>query len=369
MFDALLTQAHQSKILIVSRIRPVFHRYQTSQAKNTLDKMDPDGANALLQILGVEEDETLLNQAYQLTAGHPLAMELLASLTEVMPLEDILANKDLFYSDANVAEQLLQKLYETLTAEEQTLLLKISILPRPAARELIRYLGEDENTPQILNTLVRKALITYDKKLKTYRQHELVRDFHRLKMTDEQRHQYHLKAAAYYENLEYEPEKPTYRCPKSVVSLVFTHTDDWKKQRDTTRPLYLYDQVQQRLEARYHYFQIREYEKAAQILVEVSKKWREWGYVKQCKILLEETLLSLERLKSTDERELLIVDLCIELGWVEWTFDSFDKAIQICRKAEDILQNVEDKKRAGEVYLALGRFIYGKLDWKKADIY
>lgn len=348
-FNKLLTQSHNSKIMLVSRTRPVFHRYQSSQSKKTLEKMDQEGGIELLQILGVEEDKQLLQQAYQLTSGHPLAMELLASLTEVMPLEDILADKTLFYDDVSVAEKLLQELYNTLTPEEQTLLRKIAILPHPATRDLICYLGEEEippnpplekgGTAQNLNSLVRKALVTYDKKQKIYKQHDLVRDFNRMKMTEEEKKEYHLKAAAYYENLEYNKDKPTF------------------------------EQVQQRLEVRDHYFQAGEIEKAAFLLVEVSEYLREWGYLERCKTLLEETLKAVESLSPNDERQLLMVDLLVELSWIESSSEGLDKAIDRCKQAEDILKIVEDKRRAGNLYHAMGKFFYEKASWEEADTY
>lgn len=350
LFDNLLAQSHNSKIMLVSRVRPVFTRYQSSQAKNTLKKMEQEGGIELLQVLGVEEDKQLLQQAYQLTSGHPLAMELLASLTEVMPLEDILADKTLFYDDVNVAEKLLQELYNTLTPEEQTLLRKIAILPHPATRDLICYLGEEEIPPnpplekkgeiaQNFNSLVRKALVTYDRKQKVYKQHDLVRDFNRMKMTEEERKEYHLKAAAYYENLEYNKDKPTF------------------------------EQVQQRLEAYHHYFQTREIEKAASLLVEVSEYLRKWGYLERCRTLLEETLKAVESLRLNNERQLLMVDLLVELSWIERSSEGLDKAIDRCKQAEDILKIVEDKKRAGNLYHAMGKFFYEKASWEEADIY
>lgn len=339
LFNELLAQAHHSKILLVSRIRPIFYRYQVSQAKNTLEELDAQGGIELLQILGVAENGQLLQQAYQLTTGHPLAMELLASLVEVMPLEAILANKNLFYKDASVAEYLLQELYNTLNLEEQTLLLKIAILPHPAPKEVICYLGENENIFQILKSLVRKALVTYDNKSKVYRQHDLIRDFDSSKMTDQEKEAYHLKAAMYYESLEYNKEKPTF------------------------------DQVEQRLEGRYHYFQAGHYEKAASILIEASVYLRKWGYLERCRRLLEEALSVIKCHSSTDERKSLTVNLLVELSWIERFSKGLDKAIDCCKKAAKILKTIEDKKGAGNLYHTIGRYFYEKASWKEADIY
>ena len=339
LFDSLLTQAHQSKILIISRSRPIFHHYRAVQSKNTLESLESEEGIELLQILGIDEDETLLKQAYRLTAGHPLAIELLASLTEIMPIEDILANKVLFYKDIHVTERLLQQLYDTLNSEERKLLFKIAVLPNPVTRDVICKLGEAEDTSDVLNYLVRKALVIYDRQLKVYRQHDLVRDFNNSKMIDSEKIAYHLKAAEYYEELGGNQEELTF------------------------------DKAQQLLEAQYHYFQSKHYEKACTILIKIAKPLRNWGYLGRCKLLLEEALSTLEQLELARESLLLKVDLLIELGWVETLTASIDKAFERCELAEKILSSFDDERRAGNLYRAKGRFLYSQAKWEESVKY
>ena len=338
-FAAFLTQPHQAKILLVSRIRPVFHQAQMSQAKNPLGPIEQQAGIEFLRQMQVEENADLLQQAYQFTGGHPLTMELLATLTETMPLEDILADQRLFWSDTIVADKLLQKIYTTLMPEEQTLILKISILPRPVSNKVICALGDSPNTMQILKDLVRKSLVTFDQKLKVYRLHDLVRDFHRLQLTEQQKREYHLKAAAYYESLEFNKDKPTF------------------------------EQVQQRLEARYHYFQAGDIEKAAKLLLEVTEFYREWGYLQQCQTFLEEILKAIEQSTQTNERQLLNVDLLVELSWIDEVSDGNDKAIIRCQQAEKILKSFEDEQRVGNVSFAMGRFNQQMSQWEHAKTY
>jgi tetratricopeptide (TPR) repeat protein len=84
---------------------------------------------------------------------------------------------------------------------------------------------------------------------------------------------------------------------------------------------------------------------------------------------LEETLKAVESLSSDDERQLLIVDLLVELSWIERSSEGLDKAIDRCKQAEDTLKIVEDKRRAGNLYHAMGKFFYEKASWGEADIY
>jgi hypothetical protein len=102
--------------------------------------------------------------------------------------------------------------------------------------------------------------VIYDARLQNYRLHDLIRDFHRSQLTGEEKKAYHLKAAAYYERQDFNPELP------------------------------MFDQVQNRLEARYHYFQAGAVEKAACLLLGISEFYRIWGYLQRCKTFLQETL-------------------------------------------------------------------------------
>lgn len=336
LFEKLLSYAHNAKIIIISRIRPCFYRFQLNHAARTVDKIEPAGGIELLRLLGMEQDEEVLQRAYQLTAGHPLAMELLASLANVISLENILSDKQLFFENADVAENLLKQLYQTLTAEEQSLLRCISIFSHPVTKELIDAFEVPDPIPA-LTSLIRKSLITFDKKV--YRLHDLVRDFSRMQLTAKERTTYHLKAAAYYERLEF---KKSFFTPK---------------------------QFQQHLEARYHYYEAGQIEKAASILADRIDT--PWGFVDRMRMLIRETLNELEALPPTDERKLLMVDLLSHLSYMERDF-SIDNALELCKRAEKILNTVENSEQRGNrfLYRALGFLLYHyKTLWDEAEAY
>jgi tetratricopeptide (TPR) repeat protein len=340
LFTRLLTQSHISKILLISRAHPQFYRLSGSQSKNTVASIRQQAGIVLLQQLGVDEDDDLLEQAYRLTAGHPLAMELLAKLAGVMPLEDILANTQLFWGDETVIEQLLQEFDARLSNAEKALLSTLSILPHPATREMIMFLTGNPNITPILTSLTKKVLLSFDRTQKIYKQHDLVRDFYRLKLDDQTKRAIHLKAAEYYEQ--------------------------FKKERENKLT---FQEVEQRLSARYHYFQAGEYEKAAQVLVEVSEYLREWGYLERCRTLLEETLKTIEGLSPTRERQLLKVDLLVELSWVEERSEGIGKAFIRCKQSETILKSIDDKIRLGNLYHAMGRFYFQETLFKEAETF
>ncbi|XOF33416.1 MAG: caspase, EACC1-associated type [Candidatus Electrothrix sp. YB6] len=339
LFSSLLDQTHRSKALLVSRVTPLFCRCFSCQSKNTLEDIDPKSSLELLQILGVEEDQELLEQARRLTAGHPLAMELLASLAEVMPLEDILEDRTLFFHDTDVVEHLLRHLSSTLTTEERDLLTKLSVLPRPMYRQVISYLVGNRQAPGLLKSLTRKALVIFDRKTKLYRQHDLVREFSRAGISADERRDCHVRMAAYYEQLEFNPEKPTF------------------------------GQVQQRLEAHYHTFRAGDIAAAAALLAPIAEYLRKWGYLERCRSLLEDGLTALEQLEPTEEHLLLRVDLLVEMGWLERSCEGLDKAVERCRQAEEILQIVPDEGREGKVCHALGKFLYEEAEWGESEKY
>ena len=334
LFSKLLETGHQSKILLVSRVRPALPRHSLCQSKNRLEQLDPESGVELLRLFGLDEEEEVLRRAWQLTGGHPLAMSLLAGMAEKMDLQLILADTHLFYSDTDVVSQLLRQFYTLLTAEEKQLLLNLSVLPHPADFGIIAHLEEKGQAVRLLSSLVEKNLLIYNKKAKQYRLHDLVREFSRA----ERRH-YHAKLVAYYEQREFNPDKPSF------------------------------EQVQQQLEAHYHAVQAGEIAKAAGLLAQIAEHLRKWGYLERCRTLLEETLAALEQWDSSKEHLLLRVDLLVEMGWLERSSAGLDKAVARCRQAEELLKVVPDEGREGRVCHALGKFFYEEALWKEAEQY
>lgn len=339
LFTQLLSQSHHSKVLLLSRIRPQFSRHQGSQSKNSVESISEEGSLHLLRQLGLDDDEALLRQAYRLTAGHPLALELLASLTEIMPLEELLEDRRIFWSEAAVIEQLLQELDAALSREEHELLSTISILPRPADREIMKCLTGRANITPLVASLSRKALLSYDRAQKIYKLHDLVRDFYRLQMDEAQTRAIHLKAADYYE-----------------------------RQTQGRTDKMTFQEVEQQLSAHHHYFEAGEYEKAAEILTVASKYLREWGYIERNGNLLTETLQTLKNVTSTKELQTLKLELTMELSWVESISQNLEQAIKRCQRAERELE-VREAQLRGNLYHALGNFFYYKALWNEADNY
>lgn len=340
LFTHLLADSHASKVMLVSRIRPAFQRYQGCQSKNTVQSIDEQAGVHLLRKLGLGDEEKLLRKAYQMSAGHPLALELLAGLTEILPLEDLLEDRRIFWSEAGIIERLLQELDASLTQKECRLLSTISLLPRPAGREMIVFLTGSANITSLLTSLIRKALLSYNRVEKVYKLHDLVRDFYRLQMDEERKRAIHLKAAEYYEQ----------QMQEGTDNMTF-------------------QQVEQQLAVQHHYFQAGEYEKAAEVLVEASKYLRTLGYLERCHSLLNETLKVFNCFEKTTAQHILTADLLMELSWIERSIQSLDLAIETGKQAERILDAFGDKKRLGESLHAMGTFFYETVNWLEAEKY
>lgn len=338
-FEHLLMQAHQSKIFLISRTQPVLDVGLVRQAVHQLDGLDMEAAFTFLRDLEVSDDPNVLRQVYDFTHGHPVSMQLLAELKRTMPLQEILTDLKQFLEIPQVASRLLQKIYQTMTPDEQSVILQIAVLQRPVVFKVICELCERQDIRQIISNLVRKTLVIYDERLKNYRLHDVIRDFHRSQLTDEQRKAYHLKAAAYYERQDFNQDLPTFQ------------------------------QMQDRLDARHHYFQAGDITKAARLLLDIAEPYRVWGYLQQCKMFIHETLKKLEAFPLTTERQGLIIDLLVEQSWIERSVSGFDKAITCCQQAENLLNTVTDQRHAGKVYHALGRFNYDQGKWEQSQTY
>ncbi len=286
LFNELLANNHQSKILLVSRATPVFCRRSACQSKYTLENINQESSMELLQLLGMKEDHELLDQAFRLTSGHPLAMDLLSAMVELMPLEDILEDQTLFLGDTNVVERLLLDLSSTLSTEERELLVRLSVLPRPVNIDVICYLGESELTRQQLKSLTKKNIVTYNRNTKLYQQHNQLREICLRKMSAHEKKIYHSRIAEYYQNLIFNLEAPTF------------------------------DQIEQRLAAHYHYFQAENFLKAALLLLQTAEPLRKLGRLEQCSMLLEETMAAINKQETTQEQSVLVESL-VELGWLE----------------------------------------------------
>ena len=338
-FDDIVTQAHQSKLFFISRTQPIIPSGQARHAKHKLGPLDREAGITLLRHCGVQAAPELLERAYEFTKGHPVSMKLLATLTETMPLRTILADHQYFWNAPEVANDLLRRIYQTTMADEQNVLFQMAVLPHPVTNAVIYALDGRPETPQLLKNLVRKSLVLYDPQNELYRLHDVIRDFQREQLTAEQKQAYHLKAAAYYERQEFNADWPTF------------------------------EQVQNRLEARYHYFQVKKYDEAAKLFLGILEFYRTWGYIQQSKTLIEETLSSIKCNSPTNGRLLLQVDLFIELSYIEMFTKSFDKAIERCKQAEDILKVIRDEKLIGKLYQSMGKIFYEKSDWVEANNY
>ena len=338
-FDDIVTQAHQSKLFFISRTQPIIPSGQARQAKHKLGPLDREAGITLLRHCGVQAAPELLERAYEFTQGHPVSMKLLATLIETTPLRTILADHQHFWNAPEVANDLLRRIYQTTLADEQNVLFQMAVLPHPVTNAVIYALDGRPETPQLLKNLVRKSLVLYDPQNELYRLHDVIRDFQRSQLTGEQKQAYHLKAATYYERQEFNAELPTFA------------------------------QVQNRLEARYHYFQAGEIDKAAQLLLDISEFYRIWGYLQQCKNLIQETQKRLESFTPTTERQMLIIDMSVEQSWIERSVNSFDKAIECCKLSENLLNIVTSPKHVGNVYHALGNFLYEQGDWNQSHLY
>ncbi|MCA9973138.1 MAG: hypothetical protein KC425_23125, partial [Anaerolineales bacterium] len=106
--------ANPSKFLITARTRPT---NSTGILTITLDELSPDDADSLMRyhaqemgLPGVAEAAAAdLASIYALTGGNPLALKLVVSLLDVLPLADVLAN--VRRAEMDLVEGMFKRIY------------------------------------------------------------------------------------------------------------------------------------------------------------------------------------------------------------------------------------------------------------------
>jgi len=229
LFEIFNSRLQKTKVIVMSRHRPRFADALCLDYE-PLEGLNEEDARALLDRAGIHLSAELFAKLYDQTLGNPKLLELFITWMENRLWRSDEVNE--FINRAfgeRVEEYLVRNVYETLSSEEQRLLKAISIFRAPVDEEAIgEVLIEEgmENVDRLLDALVRKYAVQESDYGEKYL-HSLLREFcyDRLRTDVPFKTRLHKNAGRYYYGEE-----------------------DY-------------------LEASHHYFEAREHQKSAEIIV------------------------------------------------------------------------------------------------------
>jgi len=261
-FKQLLETEHQSKILFTSR-ESLAELSPTVTREIQLNGLDRDSAISLLQSFNLTANAEELAEMGDRYCGHPKALQLVAALirddTEFQGnVGMFLHNRDwLLIRDI---ERLIDEMIARLGDGEQTCLSRISVYQ--TSEYPLSFAGISAQMPEvskyelkenIIQALKRRQFLYYDRHLKSYQLHPLVREKgeHLLSQNPEHLRTAHSQAYNYYISIPLKPKS------------------EWQDIED----------IQPLIRAHYHAHQAGNLDAANAIISEVCEYLRQWNCV------------------------------------------------------------------------------------------
>jgi len=262
LFKQLLETEHQSKIIFTSR-ESLAELPPTVTREIQLNGLERDSAISLLQSFNLTANAEELAEMGDRYCGHPKALQLVAALirddTEFQGnVGMFLHNRDwLLIRDI---ERLIDEMIARLGDGEQTCLSRISVYQ--TSEYPLSFAGISAQMPEvskyelkenIIQALKRRQLLYYDRHLKSYQLHPLVREKgeHLLSQNSEHLRTAHSQAYNYYIGIPLKPKS------------------EWQNIED----------IQPLIRAHYHAHQAGNLDAANAIISEVCEYLRQWNCV------------------------------------------------------------------------------------------
>jgi tetratricopeptide (TPR) repeat protein len=332
-------------------------------------------------------DKAGFNRIYELTKGHPLALELIESVD------------DLKHPTKDIMKFVHEEIFSKLNQEEKELLKSMAIYRGPVQSDAIFLEGYMEY--ETLDKLIEKSLVT-EVEPSIYELHDIIREFFYSRLTPDKRKRYHGKAAVYYS--------------KKKDELAFIeasyHLLQSGKQKDAAK--LIIDRAPVVIERGYHeeimnILMSFNYSLDTKFLSQIYKLkgqildiWGEWDnifeYYYQCytlsKYLDKYHPFNLERHKLHNtigymswkslevdtainnlESSLEVVkevnddigenEIIRSLGWVSWLKGDYDKAITFYKQSLDGLDNlsIDTKEIKANILINLGNIYWEQGHW------
>jgi tetratricopeptide (TPR) repeat protein len=346
--DIFIRQSHDARLLITSRepinISNDVRRYQKSiflekglpsiDALEFLKECDQDGS------LGLETtNPELLITIVEKTYGYPRALEAVIGILYIDPfstLEDLLKNRNLF--DTEVINRLVEEALSRLNDQERRIIQILSAFRRPVSSGAICFIlqpfEEEANIDNLLKQLARSRYIVVNRQTKEISLHPMDNDsIYASILSDSNSNKFNKnylesKIAKYYFGQ---------RTPRGT----------WENLADIEPQLLEFE----------HQCKAGEYEKAAQVLVEVDDTLLLWGFYRR---VVEQHEILQNRIS---DQKLNMVHL-FSLGRGYRNLGYYTESITCFKQALSIAIKIDEQNFVGGILGNLGNCYtsLGKLD-------
>ncbi|MEG4071932.1 NB-ARC domain-containing protein [Microcoleus sp. Pol14C2] len=260
LFKQLLETEHQSKIIFTSR-ESLAELPSTVTREIQLNGLDRDAAVALLQSFNLTANPEELAEMCDRYSGHPKALQLVAAL--IRDDTEFQGNVGIFLHQRDWLlirdiERAIDEMIARLGDGEQTCLSRISVyqtseypLSLAGISAQMPEVSKYELKENIIQGLKRRQLLYYDRHLKSYHLHPLVREKgeYLLSQNPENLRTAHSQAYSYYISIPLKPKS------------------EWQDIED----------IQPLIRAHYHASQAGDLDAANSIISEVYEYLRQWN--------------------------------------------------------------------------------------------
>ncbi len=315
LFTRFLQGGYPGSVVLVSRIEPVFEgQLLGSEGIVELETLGQEASHELLTSLGnPSESPDRLGKVYELTQGNPQEMLLLAGLADSQALDSL---GEAGSRGEDFQDRLLELVARELEAAEQKLLLVAITHRGPITEEVFgHHIGaSSEGMLETLQRLVKRSVLSYDGKNRTYRLPGLLKQYLVDTLEEKAQVKAHLEAARYYDGFPF-PEEPA-----------------------------SYDQALGQVQASYHYFRAGQPSEAAPF--RLSKHFLRWG--------LDELHLEMwrrvrDRLEGKD-----LATFYNQMGLIYRAQRDYDEALDYFLETERIGKEAHDRPTLGATYDNIG---------------
>jgi len=336
------------QIIVTTRYPMLFYDRREVMIKKIvaelhLKGLDEESSNKLLESRNIEKD--LYHDAYELTEGHPLSLELLES--------DGIKRR----MDTHINKYIEEEIFSKLSGQEKAMLKIASVYRYPVQPKGLFI--DDSLVYETLTGLVERGLIQ-ELSHESYDLHDFIREFFYSRFTPKERLGLHSKAAEYYLDME------GHRA--------------W-------------------FEALYHLVNARKYKEAAKIAVDRGWELISKGYLEEFQTLLNDIALADIAPETRGELHLVrarISDIIGEwdnaldnykkaqelikeparqvvsfwnIGWILQKRNDWEGAMANFRKCLKLSEDLQDKRSTAEAYHGMGRVAWRQGHLKDAQDY
>lgn len=383
-------------IIILSRSLIRFYDRREVSVKNIIKEMhlgglDREGSRELVKPKAL--DKSGFNRIFEITRGHPLALELIDSID------------DLKHPTKDLMRFVHEEIFSRLDQDEKDLLKAISIYRGPVHSDAIFL--EDSIEFDTVDKLLAKALII-EVEPNIYEAHDIIREFFYSRLTPKKRQEFHRKAAKYYQQQDYELAfvEAAYHLVQS------SNQDEAAKLIITRAPTVIdkgyHEEIMNILLSFDHNLETNYLSQIFRIKGQILDIWGEWDnifeYYHQCntvniylnkyrkfkldpeqlhktigfmswKPLEVDTALknlesSLKIVKEADD-QVGINEIKRSIAWVYWLKGDYNNAVKYYKQSLKELKNlpiyIQDIK--ANILINLGNIFWEKRDWDKSIEY